>query len=137
MDISIETELMRGVQSLDLEKPEEKTGVDISKLLAIIPPASEVLKKEQKTLSEKRIRIKFDKTLVKPVAKISSVIAHELGIKNGDYVEIVVAGKKKTKLIAEVIDSPDVNVVVVYPEELEKQGVADNSIATIRKVLSQ
>jgi hypothetical protein len=26
------------------------------------------------------------------------------------------------------------NVVIVYSAELEKQGVADNSIATIRKV---
>lgn len=118
------------------EKPEEKIRIDVSKLLAIIPPASEVLEKKQKSLAEKRIKIKFDKTLGKPIAKVPLTIARELGIQNGDFVEIVVAGKKKARFIAEVVESVDANFVFVYPEELEKQGVADNSIATIRKAVS-
>ncbi|MEM1639258.1 MAG: hypothetical protein QXJ69_04175 [Desulfurococcaceae archaeon] len=118
------------------EKPEapvqeEKTKVDVTKLLSIIPSATE-LKSEKKQLVEKRIRVKYDRTLTRPIAKIPLHVANELGIKTGDNVEIVVAGKKKVQFTAEVVESKD-NVIVVYPAELEKQGVADNSIATIRK----
>jgi antitoxin component of MazEF toxin-antitoxin module len=125
-----------GVKQMENEKPEtpsqeEKQKIDVSKLIAIIPSASE-LKGEKKHLGEKRIRIKYDRTLNKPIAKLPSHIASELGIKTGDTVEVVVAGKKKVLFTAEVVESKD-NAVAVYPVELEKQGVADNSIATIRK----
>jgi len=112
---------------------ESKPGkVDISRLLAIVPSAAE-LREEKKVLQEKRIRIRFDRSLVKPVAIVPASIARELDIKTGDAVEIVVAGKKKAVFTAQVEDRGE-NVVIVYPAELEKQGVADNSIATIRKV---
>jgi hypothetical protein len=114
---------------------EESKKVDISKLLAIIPSASE-LRGAKKTLSEKRIRIKYDRSIDKPIAKIPAWIASELDIKNGDVVEVVVAGKRKTTFTAEVVESTE-SAVVVYPVELEKQGVADNSIATIRKAKVQ
>jgi bifunctional DNA-binding transcriptional regulator/antitoxin component of YhaV-PrlF toxin-antitoxin module len=122
---------------LDEEKKEpveeSKPGkVDISRLLAIVPSAAE-LREEKKVLREKRIRIRFDRSLVKPVAIVPTSIARELDIKTGDAVEIVVAGKKKAVFTAQVEDRGE-NVVIVYPAELEKQGVADNSIATIRKV---
>lgn len=122
---------------LDEEKKEpveeSKPGkVDISRLLAIVPSAAE-LRVEKKVLQEKRIRIRFDRSLVKPVAIVPASIARELDIKTGDAVEIVVAGKKKAVFTAQVEDRGE-NVVIVYPAELEKQGVADNSIATIRKV---
>jgi bifunctional DNA-binding transcriptional regulator/antitoxin component of YhaV-PrlF toxin-antitoxin module len=121
---------------LDEEKKEpveeSKPGkVDISRLLAIVPSAAE-LREEKKVLQEKRIRIRFDRSLVKPVAIVPTSIARELDIKTGDVVEIVVAGKKKAVFTAQVEDRGE-NVVIVYPAELEKQGVADNSIATIRK----
>jgi bifunctional DNA-binding transcriptional regulator/antitoxin component of YhaV-PrlF toxin-antitoxin module len=126
-----------GDSVLDEEKKEpveeSKPGkVDISRLLAIVPSAAE-LRVEKKVLQEKRIRIRFDRSLVKPVAIVPASIARELDIKTGDAVEIVVAGKKKAVFTAQVEDRGE-NVVIVYPAELEKQGVADNSIATIRKV---
>ena len=122
---------------LDEEKKEpveesKPSKVDISRLLAIVPSAAE-LRGEKKVLQEKRIRIRFDRSLVKPVAIVPTSIARELDIKTGDAVEIVVAGKKKAVFTAQVEDRGE-NVVIVYPAELEKQGVADNSIATIRKV---
>lgn len=109
----------------------EKSKVDLSKLLAIIPPATE-LKGEKKVLQERRVRIRFDRNLTNPLAKIPVHIANELGVKNGDLVEIVVAGKRKAVLTAEVIESRE-TFVIVYPADLEKQGVADNSIVTIRR----
>ncbi|MEM4481901.1 MAG: hypothetical protein QXK88_05690 [Desulfurococcaceae archaeon] len=109
----------------------EKSKLDISKLISIIPPVSE-LRGEKKVISEKRIRIRFDRSLDRPIARVPSQVAKELGVRNGDVVEVVVAGKKKTILKAEVIESGE-NAVAVYPGDLERQGVSDNSIATIRK----
>jgi hypothetical protein len=117
----------------------KESKVDISKLVAIIPPASEVLgKKKEAVLPEKRVRIRFERGLDKPIARIPSSIAQLLGVKSGDLVEVVVAGKKKAVFTAEVVESkPGEEVIYVYPAELEKQGVADNSIATIRKIKKQ
>lgn len=109
---------------------QEKT--DISKLLALIPSAAE-LRSEKKKPTEKRIKIKFNKAFTKPIARIPIHIATELDIKPGDQVEIVVAGRRKAILEAELYETKE-NIVEVYPEELEKQGVADNSVATIRKL---
>jgi len=116
-------------------RADKASKVDVSKILAVIPPAAE-LKKEKKTILEKRVRIKFEKSLQKPIARIPVSIANELGVKSGDVVEVVVAGKKKVLLEAEVVETNE-NFVVVYPIELEKQGVSDNSIATIRKARSR
>ncbi|MEM3975466.1 MAG: hypothetical protein QXO87_01695 [Desulfurococcaceae archaeon] len=121
---------------MSLERPEapehqEKAKVDLSKLLAIIPPATE-LKGEKKAIREKRVRIRFDRSLDKPVARIPVHVANDIGVKSGDLVEIVVAGKRKAILTAEVVESRETSITV-YPADLEKQGVADNSIVTIRR----
>lgn len=123
------------------ERPESKEAgkevkIDVSKLVAIIPPASEIIEKKKGfSVSEKRVRIRFERGLNKPVARIPSLVAQLIGVKNGDTVEVVVSGRKKALFTAEVFDAkPGEEVVYVYPAELEKQGVADNSIATIRKV---
>lgn len=113
------------------ETPEQQK-IDVSKLASIIPPASELRKKEKK-LSEKRIRIRFDQSLNEPVARIPSALASMLDIKSDDTVEIVVAGRKKFLFKAVVFESTDENTVYIYPKEVEKNGVADNSIATLRK----
>jgi len=111
---------------------EQQQKPDISKLVSIVPPASE-LKKKEKILSEKRLRVKYDESLKEPIAKIPKPIAGMLGIKDGDSVEVVVAGRKKFMFKAVVIESQEENTIYVYPEELKINGVADNSIATLRK----
>ncbi|MFZ8791643.1 MAG: hypothetical protein ACO2OS_05125 [Thermosphaera aggregans] len=111
---------------------EKQQKPDISKLVSIVPPASE-LKKKEKTLSEKRLRVKYDESLKEPIAKIPKPIAGMLGIKDGDSVEVVVAGRKKFVFKAVIIESQEENTIYVYPEELKMNGVADNSIATLRK----
>jgi antitoxin component of MazEF toxin-antitoxin module len=111
---------------------EQQQKPDISKLVSIVPPASE-LKKKEKILSEKRLRVKYDESLKEPIAKIPKPIAGMLGIKDGDSVEVVVAGRKKFMFKAVIIESQEENTIYVYPEELKINGVADNSIATLRK----
>ncbi len=112
------------------EQPKKK--IDIKKLLSIIPPASELRKKEKK-LREKRIRIKFDDTLGEGLAKVPKDLASMLNINEDDKIEIVIAGRKKFVFTAKIIDETGTNIVYVYPEELREKGVADNSIATLRK----
>ncbi len=111
---------------------QDQPKIDIKKLVSIVPPASE-LKKKTKVLKEKRIRIKFDESLPEGASKVPKDLARMLGIKEGDKIEIVVAGRKKFIFTALIIEESGVNYVYVYPEELREKGVADNSIATIRK----
>ena len=106
--------------------------VDVSKLVSIIPPPSE-LKREEKRITEKRIRIRYDESLQEDQAKLSKELAKFLGISEDDQVEIVVAGRKKFVFKPIVVDELDPNTVMCYPEKLRESGVADNSIATIRK----
>ncbi|MEM0378286.1 MAG: hypothetical protein QXP68_03560 [Thermosphaera sp.] len=122
--------MSEGESTKNVQEPQSKP--DISKLVSIIPPASE-LKKKKKVLTEKRLRIRYDETLREPIAKIPKPIAEMLSITDGDSVEIVVAGKKKFMFKAILIDSQEENTIYVYPEELKLNGVADNSIATLRK----
>jgi len=107
---------------------EEK--VDIKKLIAVVPPPSALFAKERKVLREKRIRLSYDTTVNKDEAKISKALAEELNIKN--FLEITVAGKKRFKFKAVVMDSLPNDIVFVNPEVMKIHGVADKSICTIR-----
>jgi len=107
---------------------EEK--VDVKKLVAIVPPPSVLFAKEKKTLREKRIRLVYDPSVNKDEAKISKALAEELNIKN--FLEITVAGKKRFRFKAVIMDSLPNDIVYVNPEVMKIYGVADKSICTIR-----
>ncbi|MEB3757722.1 MAG: hypothetical protein GSR76_02570 [Desulfurococcales archaeon] len=101
----------------------------IDKILDLIPSASQ-LKETRKVLREKRVRIRYDDELDEEEARISSRLARELGIK--DYLEIVVAGKKRFAFKAIIEDDVEENIVYVNGDLMEEHGIADNSIATVR-----
>lgn len=113
-----------------------KKKIDVTKLLSIIPPASELKRKETK-LKEKRIRVRYDESLPPNTIKLSKQLAQLLGINKNDLVEIVVAGRHKFAYNALIVDENGINEVYCNPEELKERGVADNSIATIRKYMSR
>jgi antitoxin component of MazEF toxin-antitoxin module len=124
---------MGGMSQEKKETGEAKESkIEISKLLAIVPPASE-LKKKETSLKEKRIRVQHDPGVDPSKLKIPSELAKILGVKDGDTVELVVAGKRKFTYTAQVFESNDLNIVLAHPDELVRNGVADNSIATVRK----
>lgn len=110
---------------------EEKKKSDIKSLVAIIPPAHEVLGKKGPRLAEKRIRVRQKPDIKPQYAKINPKLAEDLGIK--DYLEVVVA--RRHKLIFKALFDEKVPESEVWCNEelLKDRGIADNSIATVRK----
>ncbi len=111
---------------------EAEKKLDIVKLLTIVPPASE-LKQAKAKVVERRVRIIYDDHLPKDLAKISQELASEIRVSEGDLVEIVIGGKKKLVYKALVASGVQYNTVFCNSEELRLNGVANNSIATIRR----
>lgn len=109
---------------------EKEERVDIKRLIAVIPPPSTLFGKERKTLKEKRIRLSYDTSVGKDEAKISKTLAEELNIKN--FLELTVAGRKRFKFKAVILDSLPNDIAYVNPEVMKIHGVADKSICTIR-----
>jgi len=113
------------------EKSEEPLPdkADIKAALSLIPPAS-ALKSRERRLLEKRVRLKYDSSLKREEARVNPQLARELDIK--DKLEIVVAGRHRFVFRAVIDDEVEYNRIHVNPELMEENGVADNSIATIR-----
>ncbi len=117
------------VLGLDSDKREVVGEKRISRLIDIIPPAS-ALKETRKVLKEKRIRIKYDPSVKPDSAKLNSSLAKVLNVT--DKIELVVAGRAKFVLNAVVDDGIEADRVHVNPDVMRREGVSDNSIATIR-----
>lgn len=109
---------------------EREEKVDIKKLVAVVPPPTVLFGREKKVLKEKRIRLSYDTSIGKDEAKVSKALAEELNIRN--FLEITVAGKKRFKFKAIIVDSLPNDIVYVNPEVMKVHGVADKSICTIR-----
>ncbi|MEM1646374.1 MAG: hypothetical protein QXL96_11060 [Ignisphaera sp.] len=109
---------------------DQQEKVDIKKLVAVVPPPTTLFAKGKKAQKEKRIRLAYDASVSKDEAKISKALADELGIRN--HLEITVAGKKRFRFRAVILDSLPNDVVHVNSEVMKLHGVADKSICTIR-----
>jgi hypothetical protein len=105
--------------------------IDIRSALALIPPASQLLRGEKK-VRERRVRLRFHNELREGIAKVNPQLLRELG--EGEYIEVVVAGRHKFRYKVEVDEGVPVNEVWVNGEKLPEYGIADNSIATVRVI---
>ncbi len=129
--------MSRGDRFLNKESKKDKESneeipeikVDVRSAISLIPPAS-ALKAKEKKLREKRIRLKYDYSLKPIEAKINDKLAKELGVE--DKIEIVVAGRHRFVFKAIIDEEIDYNRVHVNPDLMEENGIADNSIATVR-----
>jgi hypothetical protein len=114
---------------------EEKEGdlkISVIDTLKVIPPPSMLKEDRRKTVVEKRIRIRRSPSTEENKARISPSLAKELGL-SGDAVEIVVAGRKSLQLAPIIDESVPENEVWVNENLLKLYGIADNTIATIRR----
>jgi len=118
-----------GKSEEEVEVPKRK--VDIRSALALIPPASQLMGRERR-VRERRIRLRFHNELKEGIAKVNPQLLRELG--EGEYIEVVVAGRHKFRYKVEINEQVPVNEVWVNGEKLPEYGVADNSIATVRVV---
>lgn len=86
---------------------------------------------QQVQRKEKRLRIKYSENIKEGKAVINEKLAKELDIK--DSLEVVVGGKKKLVLAAILSQDTPNDQILVNPLQAKSSGIADNSIATIRK----
>ena len=80
---------------------------------------------------EKRLRIRRRDDVDPGLAKINPETAKLLQI--DDRLEVIVAGRKKLDLKAIPFEQVPINEVWANSDEMRAQGLADNSIATIRR----
>ena len=113
---------------------ERKKKRDIRAILQMIPPASQLFGGEKK-VRERRIRMKFHDELKEGVAKLNPQLAKELGIE--DKVEVVVAHRHRYVFSVVLDEEVPVNEIWVNGEKLREDGVADNSIVTVRAYRGQ
>ena len=103
---------------------------DIKALVAIIPPASQVLSRKEKKVREKRIRVRLKPDVKEDELHLSPQLASELGIRV--RAELSIPGKKRITFKAVINDSVPYGEVWVNEELMRERGVADNTLATIR-----
>jgi len=110
-----------------------KKKIDIRAALQFIPPASQLAAEKRKAIVERRVRLKFHNELKESIAKLNPDLAREIDVKEGDYIEVVVAHRHRFVYKVELDESVPITEIWVNGEKLPEYGVADNSIATVRK----
>ncbi len=83
------------------------------------------------SLPEKRMRIRSREDVMAGNSKMNSKMGEQLGV--SDEVEAIVSGKWKGKWKVALTESVPANEILMNGEELKAKGIADNTIATIRK----
>ncbi len=114
------------------EEREGELKISVIDTLKVIPPPSMLREGRRKPVVEKRIRIRRALNVEENKAKISPSLARELGL-SGDMVEVVVAGKKTLQLTPMIDEGVPENEVWINENLLKPYGIADNTIATIRR----
>jgi hypothetical protein len=82
---------------------------------------------------EKRLRVRRIEGVDEGMAKMNSFMMKQLQIT--DKIEVVVAGKRKCILTVVADDNVPEREVWANPAQMASLGIADNSIATIRRPL--
>ncbi len=84
---------------------------------------------------EKRLRIRQRDDVERGMAKLNPKTMKYLGIR--DFVEVVIAGKKRLRFRALALEGVPEGEVWANAQELRERGVADRTIATVRRPLNQ
>jgi len=84
---------------------------------------------------ERRLRLRRKDEVSEGLARMNPKTMEQLQIK--DKIEVVIAGKKKGVWSVLASESVSENEVWMNSEELRRRGIADNTIATVRRPLTQ
>jgi len=84
---------------------------------------------------EKRLRIRQRDDVERGMAKLNPKTMKYLGIR--DFVEVVIAGKKRLRFRALALEGVPEGEIWANAQELRERGVADRTIATVRRPLNQ
>jgi hypothetical protein len=90
---------------------------------------------QEKVRKEKRLRLVLSEEVKEGKAKINEKIANELGIV--DKIEAVVGGKKRIVFDAIISSEFPLEQVIINTSEAKAYGIANNTIATIRRPLGR
>ncbi len=103
---------------------------DVKQLVAVIPPASQLMMKEGSNVKERRIRLRLKKEVPENEIHINPEVKKALGIT--DNAEISVAGKKRFRFKAVENEEVPESEVWCNEEFMKEAGIADNSRVTLR-----
>ena len=112
------------------EEKDVKEKRDIKQLVAVIPPASQILRKGESKRKERRIRVRLRDEVPEDELHLNPALAKDLGISG--KAELSVPGKKRMVFKAVTNEAIPENEVWVNAELMRERGVADNSLATVR-----
>ena len=87
-------------------------------------------------IKQKRMRLRHRVEVEKGKSFLNPKTMSFLEVEDSQEIEIVVAKKKKFRSIAFSKSEVPLNEVWMNPDELQEKGIADNSIATVRKAVS-
>jgi|Deesub1362B_J571_1020462.scaffolds.fasta_scaffold32170_2 anaerobic selenocysteine-containing dehydrogenase len=87
-------------------------------------------------IRQKRMRLRHRVEVERGKSFLNPETMSFLEIEDGQEIEIVVAKKKKFRSISFSKGEVPINEVWMNPDELQEKGIADNSIATVRKAVS-
>ena len=82
-------------------------------------------------VKERRLRLRRKDNVIEGSARMNPKTIEELEIKKS--IEVVIGGKKKLYFNVLPLEDVPINEVWCNEEELRANGVADNTIATVRK----
>lgn len=82
---------------------------------------------------QKRMRLRHRIEVERGKSYLNPDTMNFLEVEDGQEIEIVVAKKKKFRNVVFSKSEVPINEVWMNPDELQEKGIADNSIATVRK----
>lgn len=109
--------------------PQQSQKRDVKQLVAVIPPASEVLGRGVRRVSERRVRVRLRGGVPEDSVYVSGKLVSELGVK--EKIQLSVSGRRFVLSVFVSDDVPE-NEVWVNEEFMRRSGVSDNSMATVR-----
>lgn len=84
-------------------------------------------------VKQKRMRLRHRIEVERGKSYLNPDTMNFLEVEDGQEIEIVVVKKKKFRNVVFSKSEVPINEVWMNPDELQEKGIADNSIATVRK----